>query len=175
MRGLATTVAAMVLAAGFALPGAANERPLDPASIAGVYKTRFKNGLVSGETYTSENVLEIVKLAPDAAYVRARLNFFNGHLCAIHGVAHVEEHELVYRGPLETYPGAERCVLRVAVKGKSLALADGSTCSAYCGARGMFNNAAFPTASRRPIRYMTRLKASREFAAAVTEDDRGRR
>jgi len=167
-------VAAMALATVLAPHGDAKERLLDPASIAGVYKTHFKNGLVSGETFTSENVLEIVKLAPDAAYVRARLNFYNGHLCAIYGVAHVEDRELVYRGPTETYPGATQCVLHLAVKGKSLTLADGGTCWANCGARGMFDNAAFPTASRRPVRYMTRLKASREFAAAMTEEGRMR-
>jgi hypothetical protein len=165
-------VAALALAVALAAPGAAKERPLDPASIAGVYKTRFKNGLVSGETYTSENVLEIVKLAPDAAYVRARLDFYNGHFCAIYGVAHVEDRELVYRGPPETYVGAKQCVLHIAVSGKSLTLADRGSCSANCGARGGFDKAAFPTASRRPIRYMTRLKASREFAAAMTEEHR---
>ena len=127
---------------------------------------------MSGETFTSENVLEIVKLAPDAAYVRARLNFYNGHLCAIYGVAHVEDRELVYRSPPETYAGAKQCVLHIAVRGNSLTLADAGTCSANCGARGGFDNAAFPAVSRRSIRYMTRLKASREFAAAMTEEHR---
>jgi hypothetical protein len=56
---------------------------------AGVYKTHFKNGLVSGETFTSENVLEIVKLARTQPMCGRGSISYNGHCCAIYGVAHV--------------------------------------------------------------------------------------
>lgn len=170
MIGLRTVAAAalsLVMLAGTA--SALKAQPRDPASIAGVYKTQFKNGLVSGETYTSENILEIVRLSPNAAYVRAHLEFYNGHLCAIHGVARDEGPELVYRTPSLSEPGAKPCTLRLAIKGKALSLADNGSCSDFCGARGGFDGVTFSTASRRPIRYMTRLKASREFKDAVAQ------
>jgi len=48
--------------------------PLDLGKVAGVYKYSFRNGLVDGTKFTSENVLEVVKLSPDRAYVRAIWN-----------------------------------------------------------------------------------------------------
>jgi hypothetical protein len=151
-------------------PGSAADHRLDIRTIEGVYKHRFKNGNVDGETYVSEDVLEVVRVAPDAAYVRAHLDFYNGHICAISGVARVEAGDLVYRTPALQAEGAPgECVLRVSPRRDAVSLADNFTCREYCGARGMFGGTRFPTASRRPIRYMPRLKASREFTDAMAK------
>jgi hypothetical protein len=155
--------------------GASNARPaaLNPALVAGVYKVQFQNGLVGGEAYRSENILEIVQTGPATAYVRTHLEFYNGHLCAIWGIAHVEGGELVYRSKEPAYPaGAPPCTLRVSVEGGQVRLEDNGTCKSWCGARGAFGGTAFPTASRRPIRYLARLKASRLYAEALAVDAR---
>ena len=74
MRALGAVLAAVVVA-GSALAAV----PSLPEALAGVYKTHFKNGLVSGETYVSEDILEIAPTGPGAAYVRTHLEFYNGH------------------------------------------------------------------------------------------------
>jgi hypothetical protein len=160
LAGLAFTVAAPALAAD----------SLDLAKIAGVYKRGFQNADVSGRQYRSEDVVEIVPLDRTSAYVRVRLNFFNGHLCAIYGVAHPEAGALVYRPPPE--PGrAGRCALGIRVDRRQLSFddPDGACRESWCGVRGGFAHATLPAASRRPIRYMARLRASREFRHAIAE------
>jgi hypothetical protein len=137
---------------------------------AGVYKERFPNGLVTGETYESENVLEIVRLDAESAYVRATLQFYNGHSCSIYGVARVEGESLVYHVPAT--PGdRERCMLTLTRVGDAMRFGDanGACQLRSCGARGSFEGIEMPVSSRRRIRYMTRLRASREFAAAIQE------
>ena len=54
-------------------------------ALAGVYKRTFESGNIDGGKYQSENILEIVKVSPSAAYVRTHLEFFNGHVCNIWG------------------------------------------------------------------------------------------
>jgi hypothetical protein len=43
------------------------------------------------------------------------------------------------------------------------------TCKASCGARGSFDGEAFLRSARREIRYLERLKASREYREALGE------
>jgi hypothetical protein len=145
--------------------------------IAGVYKTKFKNALVGGETYVSENVLEIVPVRGRAAYFRIHLEFYNGHECAISGIAEASVDTLVYRGPddIDNHP----CVLslRRARDGIHIYEGENGACrNQTCGARGGYGfksdgAADFPVASRRPIRYLPRLLASDEYAKAVKEYD----
>ena len=163
---LALAVARAALAADISLP----------QTLAGVYKVRFKNGLVTGETYKSEDVVEVVPTGPRAAYVRTHLDFYNGHQCGLYGIAHVEGADLVYREPAGKLVADLRCVLHVTRKGAKVVLSDeGGSCKAYCGARGSLSGDSFPVSSRRTIRYMARLKASREFKEAVAEDAAARR
>ena len=158
-----------LLGIAWTTPGQSEGRPIDPAHLAGVYKKRFKNGDVSGEQYISEDILEIVPINRDRAYVRTDLEFFNGHSCALHGVARATESDLVYTQPLSKQIGDRRCVLHIRLERGSLVLNDDGSCRDYCGARGMFRGSSFPVSSRRPIRYMARLKASREYAEALAE------
>jgi hypothetical protein len=163
--------------AAIAISGAAVAAGLSlPEALAGVYKTRFNNGLVTGEKFVSEDILEIVPTAPAAAYVRLHLEFYNGHECALSGIVHVEGPDLVYREPPADKAGDRVCVLHVSRKSGKVALSDeGGSCQAYCGARGSLSNDSVPLSSRRTIRYMARLKASSEFKEALAEDaKRGR-
>jgi hypothetical protein len=152
-----------VASAAMAAPGSAID------DLAGVYKSRFQNGDVDGGKYQSEDVLEIVKTGPGQAYIRAHLEFFNGHSCAIHGIARLEGAALVYR-PRD--PG-NSCALTLKKDGSRVAFSDaGNACKIqYCGERGAFNGAAFDYGGRRSIRYMVRLLASREYADAIAERD----
>ena len=169
-RILLAAFAVLLAAFAFAADVLAQGR-LDPRAIAGVYKSRFQNGLVTGETYRSEDILELVPLSPDKVYFRAHIEFYNGHQCSLWGVARVAGPELVYREATKARTfGAAACLLRITRIGKSIRLADDDgSCKAYCGARGSFNNDTFPVASRRPIRYMRRLKASGQFRDALDE------
>lgn len=168
MRALGAVLAAVVVA-GSALAAV----PSLPEALAGVYKTHFKNGLVSGETYVSEDILEIAPTGPGAAYVRTHLEFYNGHECALSGIAHVEGADLVYREPPAGKVGDRSCVLHVSRKGSKVVLSDeDGSCQAYCGARGSLSEDSFPLSSRRAIRYLPRLKASSEFKEALDEDAR---
>jgi len=153
---------------------------LDPASIAGVYKfahdtrdfTDSPPGIVR-----SEDVLEIVKISPREAYIRTRLLFDNGHSCATSGIARVEGGALVYHQPITEYHGQQAmpgmCALSLSLSGGRLVFADrdGKCKWDNCGMRGSYDGASFELNSRRPIRYMARLKASREYAQALKEHD----
>lgn len=160
--------AALILA-GALLLGAAGAASFDPARVAGRYSRHFQNGLVDGSTYWSDDVLEIVKLDPRRAYVRTRLNFYNGHECSIFGIAHAERDALVYR---EREPNGEggHCVLRISATRGGVRLDDGGSCHDHCGARGGLNGVDFDRKSRRPITYMDPLKRSSEYRAALAEE-----
>lgn len=170
MRGTGwgwAALGALVLAGGVAFAAAPS-----PQAWAGVWRHRFANGLVSGETYTSENVLEVVPVAPDAAYVRLRLEFYNGHQCAIAGVARATPAGLVYTTPTDA--GVCRLTLAPARGGIRLYEDENGACrQETCGARGGYGYRSgdpapeFTGASRRPIRYMPRLLASPEYKAAL--------
>lgn len=163
MRGLFAIIAALLLA----LPVTA--RALDLDSLAGVYKHRFQNELVTGEKYTSEDIMEIVKVAPDRAYLRLALQFANAHTCSFWGIARVSGESLIHRS---TGRSGEGCELGLRVQDGKLILDDkDGRCRAYgCGARGTFAGTWFPLTGRRDIRYMDRLKASSEFKEALDED-----
>jgi hypothetical protein len=138
--------------------------------IAGVYRNRFKNGFVRPEdgTYQSEDVLEVVPLDENAAYVRMTLEFFNGHSGGIYGVATVQGSTLVYD---DLRSGSDHCVVQYVWEAEQVVtkadyeLTPG--CSSYHGARGSLDGAKFKRSSRGEIRYMTRLKASKEFREAT--------
>jgi hypothetical protein len=159
-----------VLCAAALVLTAATKSTTDPAhALAGRYYRQFPDGLVSGEKYTGEDVAEIVPVGPAEAYVRIHLDYYNGHSCSIFGVAHSEGPALVYKASRPQYDG-RNCVLALRREGQSLSIDDaGGSCSSNCGARGTLSNVAIPYSSKRPIRYMARLKSSREYREALAE------
>jgi len=142
---------------------------LDLDRVAGVYIEGFMNGNMEGGKYWSDDILEIVKLSPNTAYFRTYLAFFNGHQCAIWGVAEVTGQSLVYRNS-ET-----QCELHLdAADGKiTFYDKDGYCRSGTCGNRGMYGSdtfkESFKLTSRRPIRYMPALLASEQYLGALKE------
>ena len=171
--------------AGAILAGAAIAATPAPPSvqsmerIAGVYKHRFTSGLIvpgqdETEPYQAENIVEIVPYDRNHVYLRVHLDFFNGHTCGIHGMARFEDGVFVYRDPEPPTAGEPPCVLKLAETNGKLTLTDraapesGRTCEAYCGARGSLDY-EIGMDKRRPIRYLERLKASRQYKEAVGE------
>ena len=146
-----------------------------PAQMAGVYKTRFKNALVGGETYVSEDILEIVPYRSKAAYFRLHLDFYNGHECSISGIAEATADTLIYRGPDDVDGHPCMLSLRRARDGVHISEGENGACrNQTCGARGGYGfksggAADFPLASRRSIRYLPRLLASSQYADAIKE------
>jgi hypothetical protein len=136
--------------------------------VAGVYKDRFESGFVDGSTFQAENVLEIVKLSSREAYVRFRLKFYNGHICAHYGVSKVEGADLVYR---KRTSDNETCVLSIRFGKDKVVISeqDGVCRSHMCGMRGGLAGIDFDAKSRRTIRYMPRLLASRQYREAMAE------
>ncbi|MFL5034807.1 MAG: hypothetical protein ACJ8EC_07280, partial [Microvirga sp.] len=65
----------------------AAEAPVDIGKLEGVYRRSFRNGDISGAKFTSTDVLEILAVEKGRAYFRTELNFFNGHLCSLAGIA----------------------------------------------------------------------------------------
>jgi hypothetical protein len=139
--------------------------------LAGVYKKTFQNGNIDGGKYQSEDILEIVKISPTTAYVRTHLEFFNGHVCNIWGVAKVEGDGLVYHS--ETNSQGKPCLLSVKVQAGKVTLddKDGACAIGTCGNRGMYNGTAFELKKRRVIRYMDVLVNSDQYKDAVDEHD----
>jgi hypothetical protein len=141
--------------------------------VEGVYKQRFENALVDGSSFTSENILEIVRVAPDAVYVNTHLVFYNAHTCDVSGLARFSQKGVfVFRDPDEpTDPGDEPCVLQFEASTDQIRILDPThACKPrYCGARGGFVGAAFAMSARRPIRYMTLIKKSAEYKEAIAQ------
>jgi hypothetical protein len=143
--------------------------------LAGVYKRSFQNGAVDGSTYRSEDILEIVKLSPTAAYFRTHLEFSNHHACNLWGVIEETDSGFVYHGP-QSYSG-KACTLHLKVDEDTITFEDeDQACrSLSCGARGAYSLPGerpivyFDLNSRRRIRYMDRLLASWQYADALAE------
>lgn len=161
-------VAALVAAAS----GAGAVIAGDPVqALAGRYSHGFANGLVDGSRYHSEDIAEIVPVDRTHAYVRFELQFFNGHRCSLAGIAARRGDTLVYNGsPENAFVHGRPCTLTIRRRGTVLAWADaGGTCKAQCGARGSFSNGDLPWSSKRPIRYLARLRGSTEYREALSE------
>jgi hypothetical protein len=146
--------------------------------ISGVYKERFQSAaIVPGkpdEPYQAEDVIEIVPYDADHLYVRTHLDFYNGHTCDISGMARYENGAFVYHDPERLLPDEPPCALKVGIVKDKLVITDRTTpdavssCSAYCGVRGSLNY-SIGLDKRRPIRYLDRLKASRQYAHAIDD------
>jgi len=138
---------------------------LDLDSVKGVYRHRFENGDVEGRKFPGEDILEIVPLSPKTAYFRLHLDFFNGHLCSLWGVADAVESGLLYR--------ADACRFTVRFDESQVTLLDeGGRCrEEACGARGSIDGATFENGSRRAIRYLDRILASRQYKEALAARD----
>ncbi len=166
-----------VALAALACLGAAAPSSSPVNQLSGRYSQHFLNGMMDGASYRADNIVEIVPVDAHHAYARISLEFANGHQCALTGVAKAEGKALIYHEPANGFANGN-CRLHLTHEGASLRIDDeGGSCSIYCGARGTLSGVPLPWRSRRPITYVSRLKASSEYANATaawhkTEDGR---
>ncbi|WP_306396374.1 hypothetical protein [Telluria beijingensis] len=169
-------LAGVILAGAVGASAAVSPAEQSMERIAGVYKHRFTSGIIvpgreETESYQAENIIEIVPYDREHVYLRVHLDFFNGHTCGIHGMARFEGGMFVHRDPQPPTAGDPPCVLKVGEENGKLTLTDrpspdaARTCAAYCGARGSLDY-EIGMDQRRPIRYLERLKASRQYKEA---------
>lgn len=159
--------------------------------IEGVYKHKFSNAMIgvgkapleADAFYSSEDIVEVMPYDTQHIYLRAKLHFYNGHICSLYGIAEYEDGRFVYRtpkSPAQSEPKSERsddsvCTLTLSKTTQGLHLTDritsegGATCRRYCGQRGSLSDLTLPMTSKRPISYQTRIRKSREFQTAVSE------
>lgn len=155
--GCAATLALLALAA--------NAADLDLDKIVGLYVDRFTNADISGRHFPGANILELVKASPTTAFFRTHLDFFNGHECALSGIAEVDGASLVYRDP------AQQCELRMDVANGKLTFDDKDYhCREQsCGMRGGYSGVGFALKLRRPVADIAKIKASSDYAEALKE------
>lgn len=161
VAGKARLLALIALVAGGAALGTGTAT--SAFDLAGRYTHSFRNGDVSGDSFTSTDTVLIVPTDASHAVFDIHLNFFNGHECSIGGVATLEEGALVYRDPEMTgYGDGGPCTLRIRRSGSRLGWDDQGSCSGYCGARGSLRDGAIAWSSRRPLSRAERARILRD-------------
>lgn len=149
--------------------------------IEGVYKQRFTNAMITpgkapleaDQFFQSENIIEVMRHDDQHIYLRAELNFYNGHTCSIYGIARFQKNAFVYRAPALSAENTQACTLTVTHTADSLRISDRvqhdgpATCRAYCGVRGSLSDLIFYNKTKRPIRYQDRIAKSRQYQTAV--------
>ena len=166
-------VLALALAALGPAPALAGDGSVDLARLEGVYRKRVPNGDSAGAKYTTTDVLKLVRLDEGAAYFDIALSFFNGHMCALSGIARAEGGALVYRGA--TGVGDEICELAIKPAGGRIGFADaGQRCRSTCGARGGYDGAWFSIARRQRMSAGERRKILAEASDEIEAHRAGR-
>jgi hypothetical protein len=142
----------------FAAPG------LDIDSVAGLYNSAPSNR--ETDSGKANDVLEVVKLSPTTAYVRTHLEVDDA-ICSFWGVMHTDGDELV--GKDANLP---KCELRLHFSTGKVTFEDRDHyCHReVCGENGAFESVEFSAKARRPITYMKRLLASRQYKEAIHAD-----
>jgi hypothetical protein len=136
----------------------------------GLYRYKFKNGLMNGTKYESENRLALLKLTPISAYFNTHLEWANGHSCDLSGVADLDTNgALVYRKPsIED----RICIFSIKATSDGLVFGDeGGACRLIsCGARGRLAGVEFKFKERGKLP-ADEIRKSRDFERAVEEHE----
>jgi hypothetical protein len=153
--------AALGLVALAAIPIAVLAEPaLDIDSVAGLYSNAPPNHAT--DSGKANNVLEVVKLSPSTAYVRTHLEI-NDAICGFWGIMRTDGDMLAGKDA-----GDPKCQLRLHFSSSKVTLDDrDGRCRDHCGENGSFYGEEFSVKSRRPITYMKRLMASRQYQEAL--------
>jgi hypothetical protein len=130
----------------------------------GIYRHTFRNGILNGMPQYSSNTLEVAHLSAAQAFFLVHLEWANGHLCDLSGIAMVNpDSSLTYR---ETSNGAA-CELTVRATQGEVSLHDeGRQCRRlYCGSRGQFDVQFSQASHRVDSRHV--IESSAQFKAAL--------
>jgi hypothetical protein len=162
-------------AVGGQTPSAPRTTPVLGTALEGVYTNAHTVGSVGGADQTVEDVVEIVRYDPTRVFFRIAAHFDNGHSCAVHGIATLEQGAFVYRSRQLPLPNQRPCTLRVEATTDQLRITDrlepngAATCREFCGVRGNLSDFAISRTHRRAIEDIANVKNSTEFAEAVLE------
>ena len=144
-------------------------------AIDGAYTEKHEVRSLDGSVETAEDVVEIAPYDSMHVFFRIVTHFDVGHSCAASGIAAFENDAFVYRSRQSPGDHEPTCTLKIEMSGNEVRITDRpdsngpATCLSLCGARGSLSDVAVSRIHRRPIADMARLKASEEYAAAVTE------
>jgi hypothetical protein len=137
------------------------------AKVAGVYKEHFMTPSVGGEIIEAENILEVVPINDHAAYVRIELQV-NGRPARLWGIATYNKDSLIYDDRTD---GPNHCVVEYVWSSKTVTIKVDYQkypgCRVYHGVGTHMSDVVFSIGRRQEIRYMQRLKASKEFNEAT--------
>ena len=113
--------------------------------IKGVYKVRFKNQLIDGSKFTSEDILKIKRASKSEFYFTLDLNFYNGHTCSMRGLAKYRKNGTFIFVDTKNNTANYQCLLQFTVTSKGIKTFDiTNQCrEMYCGARGGLNTDEF--------------------------------
>ena len=137
--------------------------------VAGVYKDHFQNGDVDGDKFNSENILEVVPVDKNAAYVRMHLEFYNGAMEDFYGIAAFDGYSsLIYDNGED---GKDHCVVEFTWSKDFVTttfdISKTPGCTYYTIPRGSIDGARFEMKRKKVIRYIQRIKNSKEFKKAM--------
>lgn len=144
------------------------EQKLSLNDVVGMYSESFKNAFISGIEYQSENTLEIIEYSATSVYFQTHLEFANGHMCNLSGIAVIHGNELVYHGSIRD--DGQKCEFHIKKEGDLLKFYDeNAVCREHtCGSRGGYFQQTFNNVSRQKIKDENKIKTSPEFQNAVT-------
>jgi hypothetical protein len=149
----------------------ADDKTINLDAIAGAYRLPLRIRIADDGLISQEDILEIVKESETSAYIRARLHFDNGHICAFWGIAEVQGSRLISHSSPESGATARSCTLILKMEGKDIVFDDlDHQCQTmWCGARGHFWGISLKRSSRQPITYLERIRASEQYREALKE------
>jgi hypothetical protein len=134
------------------------------SEMEGVYKHRFSNSDASGDKFQSEDILEFVPVSGLAAYVKAHLEFSNGHVCDLAGIAEFKKTAAFIYQDEDVADQAGQCRLSIRKNADQVSFEDpDGNCEKFCGVRGSFDGATFAMSARRKIGYMPIILKSKEY------------
>lgn len=138
--------------------------------LAGIYARSGANPGAAGPRYQGDDIVEIVPIDGNHAFVRVSIGRRGGEMCTLSGVARTEREELVYRAPIDPASRADRpCTLSIQRREGYLDWTDNRTCREVCADAGGLTDGSLPWASRRKVRYTSRITGSPDYAEALGE------
>ena len=138
--------------------------------LAGVYTRSGANPNAQGPRYDGDDVIEVLPIDGNHAFVRVSIGGRGGEMCTLSGIARTEREELVYRAPIDPSSRADRpCTLSIQRREGYLDWTDNRTCREACADAAGLTDGRLAWSSRRKIRYTSRITGSPDYQGAMEE------
>jgi len=136
--------------------------------LQGSYKYTVTNSLMTGDKYSAENQLLLMKTSPNTAYFETHLKWANGHSCDFFGIANVASPtQLIYS---TSSIMDKTCTFNINIKKDKFIFADsdGACRLISCGTRGGLDGVEFQLNTKQPINPDT-IKSTPNYIDAINE------